>query len=561
MRWKIPALRIGKEYYEKRKQLLLLQQEQEQQLKEIEENNNKEIKFEGVLEIPIETKSAEDSEIDFSHNILFEDRFDRAPDNPEEIKEANEAGSESHSHVDGDSSSDTASPILPVVSNHTLPLPETVPVAVPNIMPILEPISIADQLVLADLQSYGPGWRVEFRPLEVQLTDYENAAFSIFVVLLTRCIASQGHNFYLPISYVEENVKRAQIKDAVLNQKFWIRRNAIAKKSIVSGSPQSLSSPPAHSDFDFSSSSSDPLIPPSPVITPHPLARTSVNYQIPSLDDLDLVELTMDEIFNGEKASDISENEENHRFPGLVPMLMDYLTSLGCDDRLYLKKELLPYFTLLSEKASGKLPTTARWIRNQLIKDPSNFNEETTSIKPEAINQLLSLCEDIGMGRVQAPDLYGHRGLQQSTEGAVDEVKKETHLPTVIPNLDHIDEEDLMFTNFSCYLKPTVLFSDLNESYSLSSSINITELNLNQMIQQSKLDREIREEEPDMNVSSICVEIVNQDLPKNESSSTSSATSMPSSSTTSVSKLQSITNFVKSFFQRKKRTKEESIRF
>lgn len=26
----------------------------------------------------------------------------------------------------------------------------------------------------------GPGWRVEFRPMEAQLTDFENSAFSVF---------------------------------------------------------------------------------------------------------------------------------------------------------------------------------------------------------------------------------------------------------------------------------------------------------------------------------------------------------------------------------------------
>lgn len=46
------------------------------------------------------------------------------------------------------------------------------------------------------------GWRVEFRSMEVQLTDYENAAFSVFIVLLTRAIMSLGLNFYLPISKV-----------------------------------------------------------------------------------------------------------------------------------------------------------------------------------------------------------------------------------------------------------------------------------------------------------------------------------------------------------------------
>ncbi|KAF8453430.1 glutamate-cysteine ligase-domain-containing protein [Terfezia claveryi] len=43
------------------------------------------------------------------------------------------------------------------------------------------------------------GWRVEFRSMEIQLTDFENAAYAIFIVLLTRAILSYGLNFYIPI--------------------------------------------------------------------------------------------------------------------------------------------------------------------------------------------------------------------------------------------------------------------------------------------------------------------------------------------------------------------------
>ena len=50
------------------------------------------------------------------------------------------------------------------------------------------------------------GWRVEFRPLEVQLTDFENAAFVVFVVLLTRAILSFKLNFYIPISKVGDEL-------------------------------------------------------------------------------------------------------------------------------------------------------------------------------------------------------------------------------------------------------------------------------------------------------------------------------------------------------------------
>ncbi len=49
------------------------------------------------------------------------------------------------------------------------------------------------------------GWRVEFRSMEVQMTDFENAAFSIFIVLLTRAIISFDLNFYMPISKVGDH--------------------------------------------------------------------------------------------------------------------------------------------------------------------------------------------------------------------------------------------------------------------------------------------------------------------------------------------------------------------
>lgn len=54
------------------------------------------------------------------------------------------------------------------------------------------------------------GWRVEFRPCELQLTDFENAAIVTFIVLLTRVILSFKLNFLIPISKVDENMKTAQ---------------------------------------------------------------------------------------------------------------------------------------------------------------------------------------------------------------------------------------------------------------------------------------------------------------------------------------------------------------
>ena len=46
------------------------------------------------------------------------------------------------------------------------------------------------------------GWRVEVRPCEVQLTDFENAAFACFITLLTRVLLAYDLNLLLPISKV-----------------------------------------------------------------------------------------------------------------------------------------------------------------------------------------------------------------------------------------------------------------------------------------------------------------------------------------------------------------------
>ena len=67
------------------------------------------------------------------------------------------------------------------------------------------------------------GWRVEFRTMELQVTDFENAAFVTFLVLLTRAMIAFNLDFLVPISKVDENMKRAQKRGACLNEKFHFK--------------------------------------------------------------------------------------------------------------------------------------------------------------------------------------------------------------------------------------------------------------------------------------------------------------------------------------------------
>jgi glutamate--cysteine ligase catalytic subunit len=71
------------------------------------------------------------------------------------------------------------------------------------------------------------GWRVEFRSMDIQLTDHENACFSTFIVLMARAIQYFDLNFYIPLSKLDDNIQRAQKRNAVFKEKFWFRSDIL----------------------------------------------------------------------------------------------------------------------------------------------------------------------------------------------------------------------------------------------------------------------------------------------------------------------------------------------
>ena len=227
-----------------------------------------------------------------------------------------------------------------------------------------------------DIQTFGPGWRVEFRPLEIQLTDFENAAFSLLVVLTTRCMLAMGYNFYLPMSLVEENMKRAQMQNAVNNQKFWVRKQAFMGSSFENR--RNLLG-----------------------------VEKSKLTLVPEMSDITPIELTLNEFMNGKPSTltaiDRAAGREDDSFPGLIPAIYGYLEALGCDSLTI--GRLRPYLSLIQNRASGDLPTAAQWMRNFVRSHPEYKGDGklTSSIADD----LMLLCNDIGMGAVQCPELLG----------------------------------------------------------------------------------------------------------------------------------------------------------
>ncbi|RIB22558.1 glutamate-cysteine ligase-domain-containing protein [Gigaspora rosea] len=160
------------------------------------------------------------------------------------------------------------------------------------------------------------GWRIEFRCMEVQITDFENAAFVIFMILLTRIILSYDLNFYIPISKVDENMANAYKRDALNTEKFWFRRNIFANYDGV------------EDEFE---------------------------------------KMTINEIVNG----------KSNEFPGLINIIFQYLESMNID--IETRNHLEKYLEFIGMRASGKIQTAATWIRNFVRSHPNYKHDSIVS--------------------------------------------------------------------------------------------------------------------------------------------------------------------------------------
>ena len=192
------------------------------------------------------------------------------------------------------------------------------------------------------------GWRVEFRSMEIQLTDFENAAFVVFIVLLSRVILGLDLNLYIPVSKIDENMTTAHKFGACTSEKFWFRKNLM----------------PAD-------------------ITCSKVADNS--------DDCEL--MTINEILNGKGCY----------YPGLIPLCRTYLNFIGCDSVTRSKVER--YLSFISARASGEILTTAQWIR-QFIRSHPDYNNDS-KIPASTAYDLLKTCARIGEGTLQVPELLG----------------------------------------------------------------------------------------------------------------------------------------------------------
>ncbi|KZT42485.1 glutamate-cysteine ligase catalytic subunit [Sistotremastrum suecicum HHB10207 ss-3] len=229
------------------------------------------------------------------------------------------------------------------------------------------------------------GWRVEFRSMEISLTDFENAAFSIFIVLLSRAILSFGLNFYVPMSKVDANMQRAQKRNAAREGTFFFRNSVFpvgSERRYTTTAP--VTPPDLPNGCGPSINKENKLRNCYPEVPP---PADPEKLRVPIEEEYE--EMTIDEIING-KGND---------FPGLLGLVHAYLNSLDVD--FPIKRKLRKYLALIEQRADGTLMTAATWQREFIRSHP---DYKFDSVVSESINyDLLKAADEIERGLRPAP--------------------------------------------------------------------------------------------------------------------------------------------------------------
>lgn len=203
------------------------------------------------------------------------------------------------------------------------------------------------------------GWRVEFRPMEIQITDFENAAFAVFIVLVTRAILSFDLNFYIPIVKVDENMETAHARDAVLEKKFHFRKNLFPVRPPRSAGPSGANTP----------------VPSRPAT---PVGPVEYEYRLMSINEIiNGSEYARSAVSKTRDTLDKPTDDEENDFPGLIPIVEAYLDSMNID--VNTRCELATYLDLIRKRASGELWTAARWIRHFVATHPAYKKDSVVS--------------------------------------------------------------------------------------------------------------------------------------------------------------------------------------
>ena len=209
--------------------------------------------------------------------------------------------------------------------------------------------------------------------MEIQLTDFENAAFTVFIVLLTRVILTFDLNFYIPMSRVDANMQRAHSRNAAAKGKFFFRRHLAPLEEGDDGYGVKYQSMFSRAVNGVNGVNGDNSVEPSE-ISAHTEPEDDVSRkrrQAPcapgSEEENAFEEMSMAEIMRG----------KGDYYPGLIPLVLAYLDHINCDSVTL--ERITKYLHFIEQRATGELVTPATWMRNYVRNHPSYKGDSVVS--------------------------------------------------------------------------------------------------------------------------------------------------------------------------------------
>jgi glutamate--cysteine ligase catalytic subunit len=253
--------------------------------------------------------------------------------------------------------------------------------------------------------------------MELQLTDFENAAFTAFVVLLTRVILAFDLNLYIPMSRVDANMQRAHSRNAAAKGKFFFRRHMAPLEDGDHGYGLKYRSMFARAVNDDDDSTPNQSEEPNGVTDADENGFTDADEngvsnrrrEAPcgpgSSEENSYEEMTMAEIMCG----------KGDYFPGLIPLVLAYLDHINCDK--VTRQRVTMYLDFIARRSMGELVTPATWMRNYVRNHPAYKGDSVVS--DEIAYDLMIACRDIGEGTLHIPELLGSITIDPiTTDGA-----------------------------------------------------------------------------------------------------------------------------------------------
>lgn len=216
------------------------------------------------------------------------------------------------------------------------------------------------------------GWRVEFRPMDIAMTDFENTALTVATGMIANVVNTFDLDFVLPISLVDENMKRAHNRDGLLNTKFWWKLPAEQDADVTREAP-------LHATQYLSSKET----PAEQVPAEEAQARDAARYQ----------ELYIWQILNGDESIGYSK--------GLLQLCQQFMELKGWPQDK--QDEVMRYLRFLSDRASGRLPSGARFIREFVHSHPDYRRDSivTEQINYDLLKMMTTLNESESEARRQ----------------------------------------------------------------------------------------------------------------------------------------------------------------